>query len=185
MIMHRRAPLWKYPNFKNKKAILFYNIYSWLISSPYVSSQCSGVFTWSCWCELMTAPGAQLGRRRALPCFTEKETKAQWLGAWHTVSWSGVMEPGPEIQSGVVPCSARAFKANDRKEATAGSSVPSGTGPGRMAGRGAPEVWNSETLGSHHWDLRRNKPRLLLLVLTLLQVADVLPGDRSQSCHHP
>lgn len=120
MIMHRRAPLCKYPNFKNKKAILFYNIHSWLISSPYVSSQCSGVFTWSCWCELTTAPGAQLGRWRASPCFTEKETKAQWLGAWHTVSWSGVMEPGSEIQSGVVPCSARAFKANDRKEATVG-----------------------------------------------------------------
>lgn len=60
MIMQGRGLLCKYPNVKNKKAIMFYNMNSWLISSMHISSQCTKRFHMK---RLVWVPCSPMGRQ--------------------------------------------------------------------------------------------------------------------------
>lgn len=120
---------------KIKKAILFYNVHSWLISSTYISSQCTKRFALNCWCGLTTAPWAQRGRQHG-PTLQKRKPKLHGLvpgvRCHAQEQWSQDQNP--------------ILWAENKKETMWWSSVPQGTGPGRVASR-----WTQRAGTQKHW----------------------------------
>lgn len=84
--------------------------------STYVSSQRTKHFHMELLVWAHHSPVGPAGQT-ALCHFTEEETKARCVGAWHRAPWSRQMEPGPEIQTPLaLPDCVRAFNAKSRKD---------------------------------------------------------------------
>ena len=110
MIMQGRGLLCKYPSFQNKKAIMFYNTNSWLISSTRVSSQCTKCLHME---PLVWVPYSPMGRQHR-PILQKRKLR---LGG----SLPGRQSHGPEWRPGSRIWSvflAVPFGAKERREAT-------------------------------------------------------------------
>lgn len=150
MITHRRVPLCKYPNFENKKAFLFYNVHAWGRSSMDICLHAQSISTECYWCGL-TKPSGPAGHTASSKFYRRGNRNS--VGAWSMAPWSEVTELRPEIQSSeLLPCSARAFNAKDRKAVMWRSPVPWGIGPGRTQhGAGTQKHWPA-TIGMAQWE---------------------------------
>lgn len=92
---------------KIKKQFHFTMYTTCIQCSTYVSSQRAKHFHTELLVWAHHSPVGPAGQT-ALRHFTEEETKARCVGAWHRAPWSGRMEPGPEIQT--PPSSSRLCK---------------------------------------------------------------------------
>lgn len=147
-----------------------------------ISLHAQSISTECYWCGL-TKPSGPAGHTASSKFYRRGNRNS--VGTWSMAPWSEVTELRPEIQSSeLLPCSARAFNAKDRKEVMWRSPVPWGIGPGlapRNTGQ-PPLEWPSEK----EWPPSGPQvPTPAGGPNSLLGRWQQQPGDRSQACHCP